>query len=277
MSTQDSRPPAHAGGRIDRTASWRFTVDGVEYTGHPGDTIASALIANGRVRIGDSIYRGRPRGILAAGGEEPNALVKVPRPRPLPSLLPATAARSPTAFPPTRSPVWACSTPSRTGDVRQEVRPHRRPGDRRRSRRPRRGPSPPHAPAPVSSSWTSSPSSVARCCPAAHEQRRRQARRRTWVADVAAELAAGGGGHGAHPHGRLRLLRRQLRARRRGPAGSCPPRSPPASRASASGTSGPARWSWPTAPTSARWSSPATTSPASCSPAPSAPTSTGTP
>jgi len=65
------------GGRIDRDTVLTFTVDGVELTGHPGDTIASALIANGRVRIGDSIYLDRPRGIYAAGGEEPNALVQI--------------------------------------------------------------------------------------------------------------------------------------------------------------------------------------------------------
>jgi len=75
MGTQTNRLPS--GGRIDRSTGLTFTVDGVEHTGHPGDTIASALIANGRVRIGDSIYRGRPRGILAAGGEEPNALVQI--------------------------------------------------------------------------------------------------------------------------------------------------------------------------------------------------------
>ncbi|WP_235530963.1 MULTISPECIES: 2Fe-2S iron-sulfur cluster-binding protein [unclassified Nocardioides] len=75
VSTQMNRLPS--GGRIDRSTVLTFTVDGVEHTGHPGDTVASALIANGRVRVGDSIYRGRPRGILAAGGEEPNALIQV--------------------------------------------------------------------------------------------------------------------------------------------------------------------------------------------------------
>lgn len=75
MSSQSHRLPT--GGRIDRDTVLTFTVDGTEYTGHPGDTLASALIANGRVRVGDSIYRRRPRGILAAGGEEPNALVQI--------------------------------------------------------------------------------------------------------------------------------------------------------------------------------------------------------
>ena len=46
MTSQNAR--LAAGGRIDRTISWRFTVDGEEFTGHPGDTIASALLANGQ-------------------------------------------------------------------------------------------------------------------------------------------------------------------------------------------------------------------------------------
>jgi sarcosine oxidase, subunit alpha len=74
-TTQTHRLPA--GGRIDRTRELRFTVDDVEYVGHPGDTIASALLANGRIDVGPSIYRGRPRGIVAAGAEEPNALLQV--------------------------------------------------------------------------------------------------------------------------------------------------------------------------------------------------------
>jgi sarcosine oxidase subunit alpha len=75
MSSQSHR--LSSGGRIDRNATLTFTVDGTEYTGHPGDTVASALLANGRVRVGDSIYRGRPRGIVAAGAEEPNALLQL--------------------------------------------------------------------------------------------------------------------------------------------------------------------------------------------------------
>ncbi|GDY59962.1 hypothetical protein SVIO_105850 [Streptomyces violaceusniger] len=55
----------------------RFTVDGRELTGHPGDTVASAMLANGVVQVAPSIYRGRPRGIVAAGVEEPNALVRI--------------------------------------------------------------------------------------------------------------------------------------------------------------------------------------------------------
>ncbi|MBT2513004.1 sarcosine oxidase subunit alpha family protein [Arthrobacter sp. ISL-30] len=65
------------GGRIDRSKELAFTVDGREYTGHTGDTLASALLANGVIETAPSLYLKRPRGILAAGIEEPNALVKV--------------------------------------------------------------------------------------------------------------------------------------------------------------------------------------------------------
>ena len=68
------------GGRIDRSTELAFTVDGRRYAGHPGDPLASALLAAGVIETGASIYRGRPRGIVAAGVEEPNALVNVRRP-----------------------------------------------------------------------------------------------------------------------------------------------------------------------------------------------------
>ncbi len=82
------------GGRIDRSIAWRFTVDGQEFTGHPGDTIASALLANGHINAGNSLYENRPRGIMAAGVEESNALVKIAPRFPghvAESMLPATA------------------------------------------------------------------------------------------------------------------------------------------------------------------------------------------
>ena len=75
MTSETHRLPS--GGRIDRGTVLRFTVDGAELTGHPGDTVASALLANGRIEVAPSIYRGRPRGIVAAGVEEPNALLQV--------------------------------------------------------------------------------------------------------------------------------------------------------------------------------------------------------
>ncbi|MGP4049949.1 sarcosine oxidase subunit alpha family protein [Streptomyces sp. 2A115] len=65
------------GGRVDRDAVLRFTVDGRELTGHPGDTVASAMLANGVVEVAPSLYRGRPRGIVAAGVEDPNALLQL--------------------------------------------------------------------------------------------------------------------------------------------------------------------------------------------------------
>src|SRR4029079_10828347 len=65
------------GGIIDRTRALRFTFDGIEYEGHPGDTLASALLANGKWIVGRSFKYHRPRGIVAAGVEEPNAIVQL--------------------------------------------------------------------------------------------------------------------------------------------------------------------------------------------------------
>jgi sarcosine oxidase subunit alpha len=66
-----------AGGRIDRARSIRFSFDGRDFTGHPGDTLASALLANGVTLFGRSFKYHRPRGVLTAGVDEPNALVTV--------------------------------------------------------------------------------------------------------------------------------------------------------------------------------------------------------
>jgi sarcosine oxidase subunit alpha len=52
-----------------------FRFDGKPYAGHPGDTLASALLANGVRLVGRSFKYHRPRGVLTAGSEEPNALV----------------------------------------------------------------------------------------------------------------------------------------------------------------------------------------------------------
>lgn len=68
-----------SGGRIDRLRTIRFTFDGTPYTGHAGDTLASALLANGVTLFGRSFKYHRPRGVLTAGVEEPNALVTVLR------------------------------------------------------------------------------------------------------------------------------------------------------------------------------------------------------
>jgi sarcosine oxidase subunit alpha len=67
------------GGRIDRARPLRFTFDGRPRTGFAGDTLASALLANGLHLMGRSFKYHRPRGVLAAGSDEPNALVTVAR------------------------------------------------------------------------------------------------------------------------------------------------------------------------------------------------------
>ncbi len=67
------------GGRIDRTRALSFSFDGRRFTGFEGDTLASALLANGVHLLGRSFKYHRPRGILGAGSEEPNALVRVVR------------------------------------------------------------------------------------------------------------------------------------------------------------------------------------------------------
>lgn len=65
------------GGLIDRQQSFAFTFDGKSYRGHAGDTLASALLANDVRLVGRSFKYHRPRGILSAGVEEPNALVEL--------------------------------------------------------------------------------------------------------------------------------------------------------------------------------------------------------
>ncbi|AJF69075.1 sarcosine oxidase subunit delta family protein [Streptomyces vietnamensis] len=77
------------GGRIDRGTPLTFTFDGIRYEGFRGDTLASALLANGVVQAATSIKLGRPRGIFSAGVEEPNAIVQIEAPFPEP-MLPAT-------------------------------------------------------------------------------------------------------------------------------------------------------------------------------------------
>ncbi len=67
------------GGRVDRSKKIQFTFDGRSYEGLAGDTLASALLANGVHLIGRSFKYHRPRGILGSGSEEPNALVTVTR------------------------------------------------------------------------------------------------------------------------------------------------------------------------------------------------------
>ncbi|TIT61048.1 MAG: hypothetical protein E5W63_12590, partial [Mesorhizobium sp.] len=66
-----------SGGLVDRSAPLKFSFDGKSYSGFKGDTLASALVANGVKLVGRSFKYHRPRGILTAGSEEPNALVEL--------------------------------------------------------------------------------------------------------------------------------------------------------------------------------------------------------
>ncbi|MBL4854278.1 MAG: sarcosine oxidase subunit alpha family protein [Robiginitomaculum sp.] len=65
------------GGHIDRSQPVEFTFDGKKYQGFSGDTVASALIANGVKLVGRSFKYHRPRGIFSAGSDEPNALMTI--------------------------------------------------------------------------------------------------------------------------------------------------------------------------------------------------------
>lgn len=66
--------------KIDRSETVTFTLNGETISGFRGDTVASAFLATGDVSCGQSIYLGRPRGIVSAGIEEPHALVDIRRP-----------------------------------------------------------------------------------------------------------------------------------------------------------------------------------------------------
>lgn len=66
-------------GRLTPARTARFTFDGKSYTALEGDTVASALLAHGVHLVGRSFKYHRPRGILSAGPEEPNALIDVSR------------------------------------------------------------------------------------------------------------------------------------------------------------------------------------------------------
>jgi sarcosine oxidase subunit alpha len=103
--TQTFRLPE--GGQIDRDRSLGFRFDGGDYRGFSGDSLASALLANGVHFVGRSFKYHRPRGIFAAGFEEPNALVQLgedPRSDPnqlatLVELVDGLAARSQNRWP----------------------------------------------------------------------------------------------------------------------------------------------------------------------------------
>ena len=75
--TTSNRLPPKQGEVIDRSTTIRFTFDGVEYTAHPGDTVASALTAAGLKVLSRSFKYHRPRGLLCCSGHCPNCLVQI--------------------------------------------------------------------------------------------------------------------------------------------------------------------------------------------------------
>ncbi|MGO2504008.1 MAG: 2Fe-2S iron-sulfur cluster-binding protein, partial [Cobetia marina] len=82
MSQQDHQTAAAprrlaSGGRIDRATPLTFTFNGKRYQGLAGDTLASALMANGLDVLNASFKYARPRGLVAAGAEEPNAILQL--------------------------------------------------------------------------------------------------------------------------------------------------------------------------------------------------------
>ena len=65
------------GGLIDRSKALKFQFDGERLSGFQGDTLASALLASGKILAGRSFKYHRPRGVLTASAAEPNALVEL--------------------------------------------------------------------------------------------------------------------------------------------------------------------------------------------------------
>ena len=66
-------------GRVNRDKPVKFTFDDQTYQGFEGDTVASALLANGVHLMGRSFKYHRPRGVVTASSEEPNALIGTTR------------------------------------------------------------------------------------------------------------------------------------------------------------------------------------------------------
>lgn len=78
------------GGRVDPSRPLTFTFNGEELQGYAGDSLASALLANGVHTVASSIKLGRPRGIAAAGPEDPSGVVQIAEPFPDPMQLATT-------------------------------------------------------------------------------------------------------------------------------------------------------------------------------------------
>ncbi len=76
-----------SGGLLDRSQTISFSFDGGKFQGFGGDTLASALLAKDEVLLGRSFKYHRPRGLISAGMEEPNALVTVDKTPNLPATM----------------------------------------------------------------------------------------------------------------------------------------------------------------------------------------------
>ena len=87
-AAQPNRLPR--GGRIDRSRPLAFSFDGKACEGFAGDTLASALMAGGVSLVGRSFKLRRPRGIVASGAEEPNAIMQIGEGAAAQPNLPAT-------------------------------------------------------------------------------------------------------------------------------------------------------------------------------------------
>lgn len=79
-----------SGGKIDRSRPLEVSFDGKPLSAFAGDTLASALLASGVTVSGHSVLLGRPRGIMAAGAEEPCGVVQIEQPFPEPMLTATT-------------------------------------------------------------------------------------------------------------------------------------------------------------------------------------------
>ncbi len=79
-----------SGGRIDRRRPLQVSFDGRPLNAFAGDSLASALLASGVMVTGHSVVLGRPRGIMAAGAEEPTGVVQIEKPYPEPMLTATT-------------------------------------------------------------------------------------------------------------------------------------------------------------------------------------------
>ena len=77
MKLVTTRGRLDSGGLIERAAPLSFVWNGRRLHGYDGDTLASALLANGERLVGRSFKYHRPRGVVASGAEEPNALVNL--------------------------------------------------------------------------------------------------------------------------------------------------------------------------------------------------------